>query len=256
MILTDRAARSLILNNAEACGVKLPAAIKAAETLAERIAANAATLRPSHNELAAAVATAFAEDRDPTTDPGVQRLAVANTIASNGLPAKVADEATEDLRDAYRRHADAILAAFAVAADQLAASAAILGDADLNDTAALKSGGPAAAEAWSVAHDALKTVDACAQAFNGLMSYTRLRHLNPHLSGLRFAAVDWHTWTSNGWGNEYQRVSAWDLVKAGVRLSFPASVAEYEERVQAIAQGHQQAVADAERRNTEALMNR
>lgn len=259
MNLTDRAAIAIITSSAQTCGAKLPKPVLTAQTRAETIAGRLRDLRTTETALAQAVADALADDRDPATDAAVRRLATARAIGTENIATKVETCVADDLRDTFREHADAIVASFqkpyAEAAGQLEAAHEVLGDVQLDETGAILNAGPAAAEAWAVARRALEVVNAAAQAFSALVGFTGIGQVNPHLSGLRFAAVDWSTWTEHQFGAADRRVKPWDLVCAGVPLTLPTPT-EYADRVATIAEGSRLAQAEADARNLASLTGR
>lgn len=259
MNMTDRTAINLIVSQIEKTGAKLPKPIRDAQARAAKATERARQMNLDEAALSAAVVAAMIEDRDPAADPEVQRLLAQRTLIQGGLLAAVERASTDAVREALGDKADAVVRAlqkpYSEAAAELVAAHEVLGDLPLNDTAAILSAGPEAADAWAKARRALEVVDASAKVFTTLMSFTRLLQLNPHHKALRFATVDWATWTREGYGAGDANTTPWDLVRAGLVLALPTAE-EYRARVAALDEGSRRTQLEAERRNRDALMGR
>jgi hypothetical protein len=258
--MTDRAALRAINNAAEKAGVRLPKPVRDVQEAAQRIKDNSRALPNYRAELEEAMTRALLEDRDPAADAEVQRLTTGAQLRQLDLTETVERQATELTRDAFRKHADAILGAFVKPCDEAAAVLAKareqFGDVALTDTSAILAAGADAAETWAEAKRAVETFDAYSTLFGSLLDFTGLATLNPNMRALRFAAVDLATWTRQGWGwgNGSERTDdPWSIARAGVPLSVPRSVDEYIERMAALDRTRDQEQARAEIQNRRTL---
>jgi hypothetical protein len=259
MNLSPTAQARFLVTQTKKAGATLPKPVAAAFERVSRSNEALSQHRPERNPqaLGEAVATALAAGADPAADPEVQRLITARALAEIDVTAQLEVALAEEFRSTCREHADAIVKAlrkpFTIAAGNVEAAAALIGEHPLKDSAGILAHGGDAARAWASAKESVATIDAAAAVWAILLSFTHLGQANPHMRALRIADLDYQTWTRLGLGAEGSAQDAWTLARAGVPLSLP-TFAEYQQRVQVIAAGTTKARADAEARSTALLM--
>lgn len=194
---------------------------------------------------AEAVAAALAADRDPASDPAVQRLATLHYLNNSGVGHALTTLTARTFADTCAEHSDAIVQAlrkpFDVAAKDLEQAVAVLGDRPLDKGEAgtiLEAGGHAA-DAWGKAATATATIKAILGAWHAvLVDLTRQVQANPHHRALRLAAVPFDVYLER-FGQEGSPQDAWDVARTGLPLHLPTAQ-EYRDRVQVLTDGHEQ----------------
>jgi len=221
-------------------GVKLPKAVTDTATKAERVSRAAGSMG-NPNDLGPTVLAALREERDPSTDPEVQRLVtVTRLLDGGGIEAYVDSALTADLRQTCTQQADGIIKVWAEVVDKAATvldeARDVLGDVDLTDTAGVLERGGNAAQAWAAATKANQLIEEARGVWNALGQFTGqvARDANNQmLSLIPDLDLDGHRALRLG---DQQHRDAWTLLRAGYRPTL-ATFAEYHQRVQAIARG-------------------
>lgn len=215
--------------------VDVPPAIQAGHDRHDRTTAAMKKLTRDHAQTASLVASvvdAFENNTDPVSDPDIQRLLVAERIADHVR--SVPEFSAQRLEDTYRDHADDLIAAlrgpFDTAARDLAEAHGVLGDVDLDDTAAIVRRGAAATEAWGDATTAATAVGIALDAWRHLYLLATRRPLDARyrpliLADISAAYVD---------ADVDHEVDAWTAVCNGWELSLPTHDG-YQARVDAVA---------------------
>jgi hypothetical protein len=231
---TTQARAVVAMSNA--VGAKLPAPVLESYDRLTRIAKKAETIYPPRGALIDAVLAALDADRDPVTDPDVQRAHLAMQIGSSeGVGRQVTEVAAGQMRDTFSLHAEAIVKAwqkpFNAAAAELATAHERIGDVPLEDTDTILRAGGDIAAVWAKAQQAAAVVDQLDVAWLALATLTRFAPIDPRFPALRIADVDAEQWASAGL--ERKSVTAWNAQLSGLRLSL-AGGAEYVARIAAV----------------------
>ena len=229
MNLTDRATSNAILATFNNLGIKPPKALADAFVRADKLSEKAEHLVARPGEFEEVVIAALLADRDPASDPEVQRVATAHNLMSNhGLADSIGGAATEAIRDACRTHRDRILTdwrkAFDQAATTLTTAHARIGDLPLSETGPILAKGGDIAAVWATATTAEQTIDQILSGWVGLMTLLRVS-LDPRHRSLKLASL-----TLDQWRDLSPKLGAWDALCAGLDLSLP-SLEEYRSRV-------------------------
>lgn len=224
---------SSIISSCEHVGAKLPAPVPAAYERAARISKAAQSIYPPRDALMVAVIAALDDNRDPGSDPEVQRVHTAQQIGSSeGIGRGVGDIVAGQMVEVFRNHADGIVKAllkpFDQAAKALANAQDILGPVPLDDTAGILAQGGNAAEVWAQAQGASQVLGSIDHAWGELARLTRLTEIEQRYPALRIASVDLETWRAQSLDN--RKVSAWEALSAGLSLSLP-TITEYRQRI-------------------------
>ncbi len=229
-------------------GVKLPKPVTEAHAKAERVSAAARTMGDPR-QLGPAVLAALREERDPATDPEVQRLVTLTRVIENGIETYVDDALAAELRETFTRQADGIVKAWQTVVEQAAgdleAARETLGDVALTDTAGVLERGGNAAQAWASATQANRVIDDARGVWNALGGFTGVPLDRNHNMLCLIADLDVAGYDALGLGDQQER-DGWTLVRAGHRPRL-ATFGEYHERVQALIRGRQtKAAADTD----------
>lgn len=222
-----------IISSSQSVGAKLPAPVPEAYERAARIAKAAQTIYPPRDALMVAVVDALDANRDPASDPEVQRVHLAQQIGSSeGIGRGVGDIVAGQMLETFRKHADGIVKAWVQPFDQatkaLAAAQDVLGPVPLEDTASIVAQGGNAAEVWGQAQGAAQVLASIQHAWGELARLTRLASVDQHYPALSIASVDAETWEARNLHS--RKVSAWEALSEGLTLSLPTMV-EYRRRI-------------------------
>lgn len=220
-----------------ACGtleVEAPDPVADAHDRLKSVTAGFAAHRmATDDELAAVVISVVEAGKDPAEDPTVQRILASQALAAKHvLGDQITAQLVDQFRSACRDHVDglveALAAPFDAAADRLAEAYEVLGDVELDDTAAIVARGGAAAEAWGQARAASVNIETARTAWAHL--FTLLNGGAPDKAHrlLVIAAVPVDTWIEQNLAGA--EPDPWAATIAGLPLSLP-TIDEYRGRV-------------------------
>lgn len=234
MNLTDRTAANAVRSLYSTLNVEPPEALGTAWDNADKLAAKAGQLGAKPGDLPSAVVAAILADRDPSTDPDVQRVITAHALMANaGLPDAITGAAIEDIREVCLAHRDQIITGWRVAFDEAAAALAAahgrIGGLDLDDAVSILAKGGDIADSWATARAADRTISAVVDGWSDLMRLIRVNP-DPRHRALRLAALSLEQYRTMP-----AKLSGWDAVRAGLRLSLP-TLDEYRARITALEQ--------------------
>lgn len=218
----------------DTAGATVPKATATAQAKLTALAAKVEALRPTP-DLPGAILAALAADRDPATDPEVQRHATLRAIgeARHGITTSVDALAADFLTE----HTETILAAFAAPFDRAAATITDaleeLGAVDLADTRAVLGKGGTAAKVWGEAQTAVATIATAVTTWTTLGALGAPCKVTKGTRLLLIADVPPSTWTTDQLAPEGDKLTAWDAARRGYPLEW-ATPATYAERLAAI----------------------
>lgn len=212
-------------------GLAIPKKLTAAADDVERVTTVMGTLGVSDNIKNKAIAAAILDHRDPTTDPEVMRITIAQQIAVNN-PEGIISYAKVPLFDAFNECAPTLLDQWATAFDKAAKTIADehphLGDVNLTTDAdaILGRGGDIAAH-YIAARDADDAIETIRTAVSSLGQVSRLYSIDAQRYwNMVITPAPLDQWEQHGL---HERRTAWQLYGLGVPLEF-ADGAEYKRR--------------------------
>lgn len=235
MNITDRVHTNTIRDTFTSLELPVPKALTGAFTRAEKLAGKANHLGAADGELLPAVTAAILADREPTTDPDVQRIVTGMALANPGLQTALESAAVEEIRSVCENDLESIVntwaKAFNRAASELSNAHARIGSTPLDQTATILAKGGDIAAVWASATTAVRTIDTIIGGWSSLMTVARMNPLPQHRA-LRLAALNHQQWRDLS-----PKADAWEVVSAGLTLSLPTAD-QYRARVAAIASEH------------------
>jgi len=236
--VSDRTIIGNIRTTFTALGIKAPADVARAFDEADRLAEGAARLTAEPGAVERTITAAILGDRDPMTDPDVQRALTMQALAGNVMLADtISGAAIERLRDACMAEHDTIVTAWAKVYDKesgtLTRAHQQIGDHDLTDTTPILAKGGDIADVWAEAQDAVRVLDTVLTGWVNLMQFMRVS-LTPDHRPLKVAALTYEQLSSMS-----PKLTPWDAVRAGLTPSLP-TLEQYRQRVTAIQRGQSQ----------------
>ncbi|GAA1959934.1 hypothetical protein [Microbacterium aquimaris] len=231
--------------------ITLPKPIRDAYADTDRLNTAARDIEPvTSKQIAHAWGTAILEDRDPHTDPAVQRLITINALGDS-IAQKMADTAEDHIIDALRANTRPILEALrnlaTTAGKTLEDANTVLRGLPLEDRETIAAHGSKHLAAWeqaTAANSTLKNVD---RAWSWLQTLTRFAPASEWI--VRLADVDLDTFEKHR-----RRCNPWDLIVAGHSIDLAIDTDTIQARNSRRAEEHADRIAagDAARRK---LMN-
>ena len=233
-----------VLQTAERHGASIPKALTTEHAKLIDLMGKARALADTPADFTAAVVAALEAGNDPSTDPAVRDALTRRAIheSQHAIEAAVGDRVTSFIT----ANGAALLACFVkpfdAAAERIRRAADLLGDVDLDNTAAVLNIGPDAASAWAEARNAEKVMTDIQQVRNLLTGAAPALKVNPQYRVLAIADVP----AQRFWDDQLRsaHVTPWEAARRGYRLSL-ALPDELRARISA-------ALAEMERRNTRA----
>jgi len=209
-----------IITTTEAVGAKVPAEITKAIARSAYVRKAVYSMTADRNELSKAVLAAIDAKRDPAADPDVQRINTMQAL-SDGVQARVSDLVDAEVVSALQSNVDALIESwqepFDKAARDIATAAKRLGNLKLEDASNVLHQGGDAAEQWSNATRADRTIREIITAFSLLAHQTGFASLTRHFMVLRMADVTLEQW--EGHQLTERKLSAWEAHQLGLTLS-------------------------------------
>ena len=219
----------------EAAGGRLPKPVATAVADLDKLtAAIDSTPVPDVEQVQDTIAECMLDGRDPFTDPQVQRMLTAQTLAGASgrlIGHGVHSAGQRRVVKALEANVDAILATLHEGAEKVARTLTeahrIIGDHDLNDSQVILGMGPDAARAWAEAREAVTTLRTIEQAWAALAELTRFAPMVTD-STLRLADLDLETFEQVG-----RRAEPWAIVRAGgvIDLADATTIRERAQRI-------------------------
>jgi len=245
MNITDRGNASTLIAALDKVGAKAPAAVTESYATTTRVsqAVRAIGVRPE--TIYPAVAAALERGDDPTTDTEVTRILVSGMISNQGVQTGVEDIAFTWFREVCADQSDQIVLAlrkpFDQAATTLTTAHQSLGDVPLEDSDTILRIGGNAPSQWALAQSAVQTIDTVSRGWFALAAFTGHRTDTIRHQILRITTPTYAQWMSQEL--EGKHADPWAAILEGLDLALP-TFTQYRERVDAIAQGAQQAAAE------------
>ncbi|GAA3172720.1 hypothetical protein GCM10010531_27800 [Blastococcus jejuensis] len=223
-----------ILRTADRLGATTPKAIteehRRLATAADR---SRVMYRDLRDDLTTVVVEAFADGRDPSTDPAVQQAVTRQALihVQHGVAQAIAGRTAELLTE----HGPAILAGFRKPFDQAAATitAAVqrVGNVSIDDMHAVLARGGDAAKAWAEAREANEIIAGIQQTWKLLSTATSRLHVDRRYWLLTIAEVPAETFVDEDLA--HVNVKAWDAARRGFTLSL-ATPETLRQRIKAV----------------------
>lgn len=243
-----------LYTHASTLGIVIPKPVLTAYKMVENVRERAARFTVGQPDaLGRSVADALARDVDPTTDPEVIRVVVRNAIQGPGVAESAEAVAFTRLQDLIHEHSDQIVTELRKPFDQaaLALSKAHtrIGDIPLEDSAAILRQGNDIAAVWAAAIEASKTIESAVLGWVALSQVIRETTVDRRWLNLRLVTATATQFDDANLSDK--NLDPWGAVLGGFELSLP-TIAEYDERQQAIIQGRADRLEAAESGRREA----
>lgn len=223
-----------VFATADRVGATLPKRLRDDHAKLAALADKVRTLDAGH-KLPEAILDALAADHDIAADATVQQEAVRNVIAqvSNGVEPALAARVGTFLQDNAEALVAALVEPFDKAAAELKEAVHALGDADLNDPAAVLGRGGDAAQHWANAQRADQVIHQIRTTRQTLANVHRAYQVDPRYKLLTYVDVPADRFIDDELSGVELR--GWQAVHRGLTLSL-ATPATLRGRVEAVRQ--------------------
>jgi hypothetical protein len=220
-----------IITTTEAIGGKAPRDITNALARSTKIREAFAALRDDRQDLTRVALAAVDAGRDPASDPEVQRIITA-TALRDGVPELAANYADADVLHATRDNVDNLIdswqAPFNEAAEAIATAAKSLGNTDLTNAQGVLHQGGSAAQQWTNATQAVRTITAIVDAWSLLAHQTRFADTSRHYMVMKFTDPTLRQWEEHNLRE--RKLNAWEAHHLGLALDL-ATRESYRRRI-------------------------
>lgn len=208
---------------------------------------------PTRAELTDAAVKVLRDGNDPATDPEVQRLTTAYTLAEAGLSKRIELAHSQDYLEYLNEQVPAIVKQlsrkFAAAVKTMRDTIPTTGHADLSKGVQyVPGGGTDKLMALGNAADALNTATIITSTWKFLMEAAEeLPTPNRRYDRLWYCKPTWEQFNAHqlaghlGLNTHGREHNIWDMLNDGITIDLATTADEYEQRVQQVTEGQQAA---------------
>lgn len=237
LLLRPLASARTMMDTFTAVDATAPKPVRDAYTTATRIIEAGRNLGQPPEALARAVHRALAEGDDPAGDPQVQAHVAAQALANPGIGQAVEEVANTTLIETVAAHVDELVTIwrepFDAAAADLRAAHATLGDVNLDDAAGVLVQGPAAADAWARANNAVTAITKVLAGWDAMVRLTRTARADDQAHrALRMVEATPEQWLEHQLAGT--DLDPWAATRLGLSLRLPTPQ-QYTQDVQKLA---------------------